>query len=610
MINAAYFTAIILVFMRLLTFFIIVPVFFPKGTPVTFKIGFTIILSYILIPGIAYDFLSNISSIYVFIFYCINEIITGLVLGYITNLCFHSISFAGKLMDMQIGLSMISMFDPNIESSATLIERLLYWTSLVIFFVVDAHHVLIKALIESFKVISLGKLILSEASINLIFKAFNEFFLIGLKIAIPIVLIIILTDLTMGLVARTVPQLNIMILGMPVKILVGIGSFAFVLPMFIKLVETSFQGIPDAMRALFKVIPFIFIFASDEKTEEATPHKKSEARKKGQVAKSKEVGLALTLLASTIVLLTLGEYVGNSLKDTLIAFLNNYMTMSLDEKSLQKLTIVMLWRIGIVVLPVVVPIMVMGIFANYAQVGFIFTKEPLKPDLKKLNPISGFKKIFSKRTIVELLKDIALISVVGYIGFNFVKDNYLSILNTSSLTPAAVMSSLGSLTVSIFFKITIVMIIVALADYIFQRRQYNKELRMTKQEIKEEFKQQEGDPQVKGKIKQKQREMAMSRMMQSVPQATVVVTNPTHYAVALKYDEGEGAPKVVAKGADYVAFKIKEKAKENDVPIIENRPLARLLYSEVDIDSEIPIDMYQTVAEILALVYKLKKKKY
>ena len=167
---------------------------------------------------------------------------------------------------------------------------------------------------------------------------------------------------------------------------------------------------------------------------------------------------------------------------------------------------------------------------------------------------------------------------------------------------------MGSLIVSIFFKITIVMITIALADYIYQRYQFNKDLRMTKQEIKEEYKQSEGDPQIKGKIRQKQKEMAMRRMMQEVPKATVVVTNPTHISVAIKYEEGKNAPIVVAKGADNVALRIKELAKENDVPIIENKPLARLMYKEVELDEEVPVEMYQAVAEILALVYKLEKK--
>lgn len=253
--------------------------------------------------------------------------------------------------------------------------------------------------------------------------------------------------------------------------------------------------------------------------------------------------------------------------------------------------------------------MILGILANYIQSGFIFTTETLKPDLKKLNPIAGFKKIFSSRTVVELFKDIILIIIVGFVGYQFVRDNLDKLLIMNTLTFTSLPYALKGIFVGILFRICLIMLIIAIADYIYQRFMHNKELKMTKQEIKEEFKQDEGDPQVKSKRKQKMREMSSKRMMASVPEATVVVTNPTHIAVALKYKEGESsAPIVTAKGTDRIALKIKEIAKENNVPIIEDKPLARLIYEKVDIDGEIPMDMYQAVAEILALVYKMKKK--
>ena len=216
--------------------------------------------------------------------------------------------------------------------------------------------------------------------------------------------------------------------------------------------------------------------------------------------------------------------------------------------------------------------------------------------------------MFSVRTVVELLKDLVLVTIVGVVGYKFLKSRYVDILNLNILRFPILLDTFRQLAVSIFFKITLVMIFVAIADFVFQKKQFKKDMRMTKQEVKEEFKQEEGDPQIKGKIKQKQREMAMRRMMQSVPDATVVITNPTHLAVALKYDENEkGAPKVIAKGADYVAIKIKEKARESNVPIMENKPLARLIYKEVELDEEIPVSMYEAVAQILAVVMKLNK---
>lgn len=610
MIDTLYISALILIVIRLAAFFTVIPVFFPKGTPNTVKVAFTIVLAYLLIPGIQYTNLSGINSLNLFAVNCINEVVTGLTLGYITNLCFDSLRFAGSLMDLQMGFSMMSMLDPNTNSNTTLIERLLYWFGLILFLLIDGHHMLIRALIESFNTVNLGKFILFQDSIKVIIKAFITFFSIGLKIAIPIVLILIVTDLTMGLVARAVPQLNVMILGLPVKIIVGMMTLSFSLIIITKLTESAFYQIPDVIKSFYKTIPFIIIFASDDKTEEATPHKMSEAKKKGQVAKSKDVSLALTLLASTLVLNILSKYSVKSLGEDIISFFNNFLNMNLSYGNLQNLSMTVLYRMAIIILPMILPIMIMGVLANFLQTGFILTKDTIKPDLSKLNPINGFKRMFSVRTAAELVKDIFLVTVIGYIGYSYVKSNFNDMLNMGNLTFSAMMDFIASIIKGAFFKITLIMMAIAIVDFIFQKLQFKKDMKMTKQEVKEEFKQEEGDPEIKGKIKRKQRELAMRRMMQQVPNATVVVTNPTHIAVALMYnDKDSGAPKVVAKGADYVAIKIKEKAKESNVPIIENKPLARLIYDEVELDSEIPVEMYQAVAEILAVVFKLNSRK-
>jgi flagellar biosynthetic protein FliR/FlhB len=590
-------------------FFTVVPVFFPKGLPNIAKVAFTLIVAYILLPGISYAAV-NITSNYTLISFAINEVVTGLTLGFITNLIFFAIRMAGQLIDMQIGFSMITMFDPSTSSNSTLLEHVLYWCSLILFFTIDGHHMLIRALVESFKAISLGSFILSGESIGLVLNAFAQFFSIGLKIAIPLVLIILITDIVLGLIGRTVPQLNLMILGMPIKILVGLVSFIFVLPLLLKLMAGGFGDVSDVLKGIFKMAPLIIVFASEDKTEDATPKKKSDARKKGQVARSKEVTLAFTMLASTLVILLLGTYAGTNLKSTLTMFLSNYMLTEINYSDIKSLAFIVIWRIGMIVLPIIAPIMILGVVGNFVQVGFMFTQEPIKPQLSKLNPLSGLKRIFSFRTAVETLKDLVIVGILGYTGYTFIRDNYTSILQASSLRIGAVPATFGKMVIGIFTKVTIIMIAIALIDYLYQRFQYNKELKMTKQEIKEEYKQQEGNPEIKSKIKQKQREMASRRMMQAVPDATVVVTNPTHIACALRYEDGKDtAPLLLAKGADNVAIKIKEIAKENNVPIIENRSLARMIYAQVEIDSEVPADMYQAVAEILAIVYKMKKKK-
>lgn len=609
MLNVAYFTAFLLIFLRITSLFIASPIFFPKGAPKALTIGFCAILAYVLVPTVNYSALAGVDSGATLMFYCLNEILTGLMLGYIVRFCFFSISFAGQLIDVQIGFAMMNMFDPQTGSNVTVLSNLMYWLSVILFFLVDGHHILIRTLSESFTVGSLGKLLLTDESSMMVIKGFIDFFTIGFKIALPIILVIIITDLTLALVGRTVPQLNVMILGLPIKILVGLMAISIAIPTLIHFIVESFDKIPLIMRRIISIAPVIVIFTSEDKTEEATPKKKKDARKKGQVAKSKELGLTFTLLASTIVLVALGDFILNSLREDMVAFLNNYINMHIDSNNMQFILLTVMVRAALVILPVAIPIAIMGIIANFIQSGFLFTKETIKPDLKKLNPLNGLKRIFSMRTLVELFKDLAMIFVVAFVGYKYLMKNYGYILNLGYSGINYIPPAIKKLVVEIFQKVTLVMIAISLMDFIYQKRQYNKELRMTKQEIKEEFKQDEGDPQIKGKIKQMQREMASKRMMQSVPDATVIVTNPTHISVALKYEEGQSAPVVVAKGQGEVAAKIKEIAREYEIPIVENKPLARLMYKEVEIDSQIPVEMYEGVAEVLAIVYKLKKQK-
>lgn len=613
MVNTAYFLALILVFIRLTSFFLVAKSLFPKGTPPILKGAIGMILSFSIISGINYQVVLEINNNYMLVYSVISEIMSGVILGFIANMIFDFIRMAGGYMDIQIGLSMMNMLDPSSETTSTPFSNLSYFISMVIFFIIDGHHLLIKCLIQSFKVVNIGQNIVFQDTFSVVLDAFREYFVIGVKIAIPLVLIIIITDLCMALVSRTVPAINVMILGMPVKMVVGLLTFIALLPIMIKIVSYAFNLIPDIIEEMLKVLPaapMVLIFAKDEKTEEATPKKKSEARKKGQVARSKDVGLAITMVTCTLVILLLSSMIVGNLKDTMIYFLQSGMLQDINEMSIKSIVITILLKAGLCILPVVIPIMIAGIVASLMQTGFLLTGEPLKPKFSKLNPISGFKNMFSKKSFVDLLKNLAVVTVIGFIGFLYVRDNYDKILQISNTYLPSLGGQVQDLVVGIFFQVSLVLVIIAAADYFVQFRFHQKDLRMTKQEIKEEYKQMEGDPQIKSKIKQKQREMATRRMMASVADATVVITNPTHLSIALKYEEGNNeAPKVVAKGADLVALKIKEVAKENDVPIMENKPLARMIYEQVDIDREVPQEMYQAVAEILAMVYKLKNKK-
>jgi len=281
----------------------------------------------------------------------------------------------------------------------------------------------------------------------------------------------------------------------------------------------------------------------------------------------------------------------------------------LENDYMQKLIVYIFGQILIIIAPMLIVSFSVGIITNLVQVGWKPTTKPLKPKFSRLNPMSGFKRLFSMKSMFELLKSIVKLTIIGVIIYNIVKNelNHIQELLNMEILQAAIY--IGNLIIDIGLSVGLYFIFIAIADFAYQKFNLHKELKMTKQEVKEEYKNSEGNPEIKGKIKQKMRESSMRRMMQDVPQADVIITNPTHYAVALKYDKEKAqAPIVVAKGEDHLARKIKQVAKENNVEIVENKYLARTLYATVDIGKEIPPELYQAVAEVLAFVYNLKNK--
>ncbi len=358
-------------------------------------------------------------------------------------------------------------------------------------------------------------------------------------------------------------------------------------------------------------IPLNLQFFNGEKTEKPTAKKRDEARKEGQVAKSQEISNALMFLIAFSSLAIMSDYIitnvvkimSNSfmkISDWDDIFIIDYIKVYLNDIAVQVL---------LIVLPIMMIILIFGVINNVIQVGWKPTLKPLKPKFSKLDPIKGFKRIFAMRAIIELIKSIAKLAIIVLVVYNIVKDEIINIYLLFDYGLAYSVSFYAGLALEMGLSIGAVFIILGVLDLIYQKWKHTKDLKMSKQEIKDEYKQSEGNPEVKGKIKSKMREAAMRRMMQDIPSADVIITNPTHFAVAIKYDNNSGgAPKVVAKGQDHLAFRIREIAKENDVPIVENKPLARTLYANVDIGREIPPDLYQAVAEVLAYVYKLKNK--
>lgn len=348
-------------------------------------------------------------------------------------------------------------------------------------------------------------------------------------------------------------------------------------------------------------------FFAGEKTEKATPKKKKEARDKGQVAKSADLSPALIILFVFSLLLFFGKHVGNGLKEMFVLSLAQYATWELSVDNINVVFIQLVWICAKFLLPIFGVIVVVGLLANYIQVGFLFTGDPLKMKLERLDPIKGFKRIFSMRALVELMKSLLKITIVSTVVFIVLWGEKDRLLLLSKYPVATTLSIVGELTLKLGIYVAVLLVILAFFDYLYQRYEHNKNLRMSKQDIKDEYKTIEGDPLIKSKIRERQKQMAMRRMMQEIPKADVVITNPTHFSIAIQYESGKmSAPVVIAKGQDYIALKIREVATANGILLIENKPLARALYQRVEIGESIPEDLFKAVAEVLAYVYRLK----
>ena len=346
-----------------------------------------------------------------------------------------------------------------------------------------------------------------------------------------------------------------------------------------------------------------------DKTEEPTAKKRADARKKGQVAKSQELNTAFVLLMGFLVLRILWEYIYVNIAEY-TTYLYSHLAQSVTTEGISELFIGIMILLAKTVLPVMFAILVIGLAINLFQVGFMFSTEQLEFKLDKLNPINGFGRIFSKRSLIELVKSIFKIIIIGYFLYLYLKDQVPLLPQFIFFDLPQSLATAADIIFTMAFQVVGVIMVLGVADYAYQKWQTTQDLMMTKQEVKDEYKQTEGDPQIKSKIKQKQRQMAMQRMMSEVPKADVIVTNPTHLAVALKYNKSMVAPVVVAKGQDIVAERIKQIARENHVMIVENKPVARALYQAVEVGGVVPAELYQAVAEILAYVYRIKHRRY
>lgn len=353
--------------------------------------------------------------------------------------------------------------------------------------------------------------------------------------------------------------------------------------------------------------------AEDEgRTEKGSSKKREDARKKGQVVKSTELNTAILLVAFFILLSLLSSYCLYRLKDTLIkGFLRLPVAINeLDTNYLLLQTAELFKQVLIISVPLWAGLFITGLTTNILQVGYKPTAEPFKVKFDKMDPLKGLKKIVSIETIFTLGISVGKVIVLGIVIWKVVKGEIPKFLKLYDLEIGQILKIIGSALVKVGIYASVAFLLLSILDYFYQKHKYEESIKMSKQEVKDEFKNAEGDPQIKGKMKQKMRESSLKRMMQSIPEADVIITNPTHFAIAIAYDSNKNsAPVVVAKGVDYVARKIKERAAEYHIEIVENKPLARALYYTVDLNQQIPPELYGAVAEVLAFVYGMENKK-
>ena len=346
--------------------------------------------------------------------------------------------------------------------------------------------------------------------------------------------------------------------------------------------------------------------SSQDKTEQPTGKKLADARNKGNVAQSREVPSVLILSGGLGVLYFGGSWMIGRMASVMRGIYQQAGGFNMLPETMHTLFWELFTTSAVILIPLMLVVMTLGVVGNVAQFGFLITGEKLTPDLKKLNPVSGIKKLFSLRSVVELGKSIIKLIIIGGVGYAVIHRYLDQIPGLMQLSVSGILNFIGQVSFQLCLYTCMVLFLMAIADFSYSKWQHTRDLKMTKQEVKDENKQQEGDPAVKARIRSVQREMARRRMMEAVPDATVVITNPTHLAIAIKYEDGMHAPQVIAKGAGFVAQKIKDLAAENDIPLMENKPLARTLFKSTEIGDYIPAELYRAVAEILAYVYRLK----
>lgn len=600
-----------LVIIRVSSFIVVSNIFFPKGISNLFKIMFSVIFSFLVFP-IVYEHVNiGINSYFHYIILILSEVLIGILIGTFVNLLFQLFSGIGSVLDTQGGFSSAQVFDPMTNNTSSVIERIFYWISLTVFVLLNGHHFFIRAFIFSYEKIGIGDLNLSESFLHSFIYGMLTIFKVSFMIVVPIIVILVFVDIILGIISKIIPKINLIVVSFPFKIMVTIAILIISVKIFFNRFTDIYLDFNKLIFRVFSVCPLIFI-CSDDKTEDPTPQRLKKAKEEGNVAKSSFLISAVSL-AGVALIVIMGGFILDELKKILIYFLRDGISRNYGGYDVTEIFKILFPRFMMLILLPGIVFIVLSIISNIIQTGFLVTPKLLKPSFKDFNPISTIKNIFSIKSLFDLFRDMIVVIILCYLSYQFIRDNIESFLRLGNFRVNYSFSTVVPLFTSVFMKIFMVVFVIGVVDFVIEKFRYRKRMRMTKQEVKEEFKQMEGDPEVKAQIRQKGKQIIMQNMMSNVKDSSVVITNPTHISVALRYKQGEDmAPKLVAKGINHMAYKIKELANEHEVPIVEDKYLARFIYKNVELDEEIPEEIYKSVADILTYIFKLnsKKKRY
>ena len=543
---------LLLILIRVSSFFVVSPVFFAKGVNNFFKIAFSLCLSFILFSIGSSNFDITVQNGVQYIFLIIFEVVVGILIGIFVNLLFQLFSSIGSIIDSQGGFSSAQVFDPLTNNNSSVVEKLFYWISLCVFIILNGHHYLIRAFVFSYDKIKIGEFTFTENILKTFIDTTFIIFRASFMIIVPIIVVLIFVDIILGIISRIIPKINIIVISFPFKIAVTVVLLIFSIRFIFGRFSAIYVDFNNLIFKIFSVAPILFVF-SDDKTEDPTPQKIKKTREEGNVAKSAFLISAISFLGIIFVIL-MGGYILNELKDIMIYFLRDGIAYNYGPYDVIDIFKMVTFKtLFLIILPSVIFI-VLAIISNIVQTGFLITPKILKPSFKELNPLSNVKSIFNIKSVFDLIRDFIVILILCYVSYKFVLDNIEEFFRISNMRIKYSFSSIVPLFTSIFLKIFMIIGTIGILDFAIEKFRYKKKLKMTKQEVKEEFKQMEGDPEIKAQIRQKGKQIIMQNMMSNVKDSSVVITNPTHISVALRYKQGEDlAPKLVAKGINHIA---------------------------------------------------------